>query len=235
MRRQVIFLTCFPVSLTALTVGKVCPLLGSMKKDSPSCLACGGYKLYGRKVCTNHFIDYGVLYRVVLESIQKRAAAFQEETEKLTDEIVKKVNDNTKYQMKEKNLSSFRRRLKELETIQDDLFEDKALCKISPGQYQRLWEKYQKEQVILLEKINRLQADLKQAEENGAWSLDEVQRAIKSAMNIQELTPKLLSFWIERIEIGQGTYEKTEISRRKLQEIHIFFRFAQEENTACFL
>ena len=35
---------------------------GSRKKGSAYNLVCGGYKLFGSGKCTNHFIDYDVLY-----------------------------------------------------------------------------------------------------------------------------------------------------------------------------
>ena len=41
--------------------GRNMSTVGTRKKGARANLACGGYKLYGSKECTNHFIDYDVL------------------------------------------------------------------------------------------------------------------------------------------------------------------------------
>ena len=51
---------------------------------------------------------------------------------------------------------------------------------------------------------------------------------IRRYQDIDELTPSLLFELIERIEVGQGTYEKTEKGRVKRQKIVIYFRFLPE-------
>ena len=43
--------------------------------------------------------------------------------------------------------------------------------------------------------------------------------------DVEELTPSLLFELIERIEVGQGTYEKTEKGKVKRQKVIIHFRF----------
>ena len=42
----------------------------------------------------------------------------------------------------------------------------------------------------------------------------------------KELTAELLFRLIDRIEIGQGVYEKTEQGRKKAQTVQIYFRFS---------
>ena len=41
------------------------------KKGSPADLACGGYKLRGSRECSNHFIDYNHLCRIVLDTVSE--------------------------------------------------------------------------------------------------------------------------------------------------------------------
>ena len=51
---------------------------------------------------------------------------------------------------------------------------------------------------------------------------------IRQYKDIDELTPPLLFELIGRIEVGQGTYEKTERGRAKRQKLSISFRFLPE-------
>ena len=51
---------------------------------------------------------------------------------------------------------------------------------------------------------------------------------IRQYTDVAELTPSLLFELIERIEVGQGTYEKADKGRVKRQKIVIYFRFLPE-------
>ena len=51
---------------------------------------------------------------------------------------------------------------------------------------------------------------------------------IRQYTDVAELTPSLLFELMERIEVGQGTYEKTDKGRVKRQKIVIYFRFLSE-------
>ena len=59
-------------------------------------------------------------------------------------------------------------------------------------------------------------------------SSDLLRAIIRRYQDIDELTPPLLFELIERIEVGQGTYEKAEKGRVKRQKIVIHFRFLSD-------
>jgi hypothetical protein len=51
--------------------GRNMSTVSTRKKGSPANLACGGYKLRGGRECSNHFIDYNHLYRIVLDTVRE--------------------------------------------------------------------------------------------------------------------------------------------------------------------
>ena len=57
---------------------------------------------------------------------------------------------------------------------------------------------------------------------------DRLRAIIRRYTDIEELTPPLLFELIERIEVGQGAYEKAAKGRVKRQKIAIRFRFLPE-------
>uniref|UniRef100_UPI000ACE60D5 hypothetical protein n=1 Tax=Clostridium sp. NkU-1 TaxID=1095009 RepID=UPI000ACE60D5 len=54
-----------------------------MGKTGTRKLVCGGYKLYGKRECTNHFVDYELLYKVVLQEIRGLLTFTEGEKEEL--------------------------------------------------------------------------------------------------------------------------------------------------------
>ena len=79
---------------------------GSRKKEAAYNLACGRYKLYGSKECSNHFIDYDLIYNFVLSEAREMLALSENEKkpaleheqkiggiDELTPELVKKLID----------------------------------------------------------------------------------------------------------------------------------------------
>jgi site-specific DNA recombinase len=51
--------------------GRNMSTVSTRKKGSPADLACGGYKLRGSRECSNHFIDYNHLCRIVLDTVSE--------------------------------------------------------------------------------------------------------------------------------------------------------------------
>ena len=78
---------------------------GTRKKGSPANLTCGGYKLYGAEECSNHFIDYNVLYEIVQASLREQLAISREERAAILEHAQKKqaASDGRQERAKESN------------------------------------------------------------------------------------------------------------------------------------
>ncbi|MBQ2774439.1 MAG: recombinase family protein [Clostridia bacterium] len=200
--------------------GKNMSTVVSNKKGATANLACGGYKLYGRAACTNHFIDYDTLYSIVLSAVRELTANINEQ------DILEKVlhRKNTSQDTVKQKSKDLQKRKNELDILIEKLYEDYASGLISDEQKNRLLEKYSVE----TERIDTQMATI-------AESVDEqpngkIRSCISDLIKTDKLNQDLLFRLIERIEVGQGEYFKIPNGRVKRQTVKIFFRCKKPEN-----
>ena len=116
--------------------------------------------------------------------------------------------------------------LKRTQRLVAQLYEDRMAGKIGEANFYPLLEKYEQKTAQLQAQMDALQPD---TDEDSLRQQQERLRAIiRRYQDIDELTPSLLFELIERIEVGQSAYEKTEKGRVKRQKIAIYFRFLPE-------
>lgn len=106
------------------------------------------------------------------------------------------------------------------------LYEDRLAGKIGETNFYPLLERYEQKTAELQRQIGAMETgdsadDLRAQQER-------LRAVIRRYQDIDELTPSLLFELIERIEVGQGTYEKTAEGKVKRQRISIQFRFLPE-------
>lgn len=202
--------------------GKSMSTVGTRKKDSPANLACGGYKLYGTSACTNHFIDYNVLYDIVLKSIQQQLALSKEDKEKLVLSIKKELDKSSKKENSKSELENLNKKSEEIDKKIEKIYEDNFNNKISAETFDKLLSKYENERKITSEKIKRIQESRKKENDN---SYLDFFKLVDEYTDIKELDQDLLFRLIDRIEVSQGYYTKTKKGKIKYQKISIFFRF----------
>ena len=198
---------------------------GTRKKGSPANLTCGGYKLYGADECSNHFIDYNVLYEIVQASLREQLAISREDRTAILKNAQKKQAASVGRQEQSKEISGIKKRLRELEGIIAKLYEDNAAGRLGDARMNKLLPKYEQEAETLEQRITTLQSE----KENPGPSLQEAQekldKLLRQITDVTELTPELLFKLIDHIEIGQGHYEKSEHGKVKRQTVKIFYRF----------
>lgn len=199
---------------------------GSRKRGSRYNLVCGGYKLYGSKECQNHFIDYDILYEVVLQELRELLG--------LSDEDRRIILDNLKKNAKSKSLSmddeavkEIEKREVELDRIIKRLYEDNMSGRLDDTRFYKLLSEYeaeQKENATRLSALKRSQSpetDEQAAYKNFFLLLDEI-------TCVNELTRELVGKVIDKIEVFQGTFENGKRSGRKHQTIRIYYKFIGE-------
>ncbi len=201
---------------------------GTRKKGSPANLVCGGYKLYGGDECSNHFIDYNVLYEIVLTSLREQLRISHEERASLLDNAQKRQLSIVKRQDNAKELGSIKKRLGELENIIGKLYEDNAAGRLSDARMNKLLPKYEKEAETLENRMTVIEATNDAPEQSKQASREKLDKLLRQITDIIELSPKLLFKLIDHIEVGQGCYEKGEHGKRKHQIVKIFYRFQTE-------
>lgn len=220
--------------------GRNMSTVGSRKKSSPINLCCGGYKLYGSSECTNHFIDYNVLYDIVLKALQERVNIKEEERNILAGELQHELS-RTKATVNNELINQLKKRGQELDGMIERLYEDNYQGKINDDRFQKLLDKYEGEAKQVNERLKAMSHDLIKNEELAAKkSYDQFLRLIEQYTNIETLEVDMLFKLIDRIEVEQGCYEQLDRGRVKCQKVKICFRFAtspviKEYNSGCLI
>lgn len=217
--------------------GRNMSAVGTRRKGSPANLACGGYKLHGGKECSNHFIDYNVLYDIVLQEVRDQANLTPTERDALYQELCTQLEAEMDDQGRKSELGKLRAENEKLDRIIEQLYDDNLNGKISEDRFYKLLQKYEKQGEELQRKINALDIpdDKEQESQKLKESFERLSRLLDRYEEIRELDADLLFELIDRIEIGQGWYEKTEQGRLKHQEIRIYFRFLTQAQAREFV
>ena len=198
---------------------------GTRKKGSPANLTCGGYKLYGAEECSNHFIDYNVLYEIVQASLREQLAIGREERAAVLENAQKKQPASAGRQEQSKEISSIKKRLRELEGIIAKLYEDNGAGRLSDSRMNKLLSKYEQEAETLEQRMAALQNENAAPEPSFQETREKLDKMLRQITDVTELTPKLLFKLVDHIEIGQGHYERGEHGKVKHQTVKIFYRF----------
>lgn len=198
---------------------------GTRKKGSPANLTCGGYKLYGAEECSNHFIDYNVLYEIVQASLREQLAISREERAAILEHAQKKQAASAGRQERAKESNGIKKRLRELEAILAKLYEDNGAGRLSDSRMNKLLSKYAQEAETLEQRLAALQNENAAPEPSLQEAREKLDKLLRQITDVTELTPKLLFKLIDHIEIGQGHYERGEHGKVKHQTVKIFYRF----------
>ena len=205
--------------------GKNMSATGTRKRGSPANLTCGGYKLYGADQCSNHFIDYNVLYEIVLTSLKEQLCISRGERAAILDNAQKHPLFIVKQQDHRKELGSIKKRLRELEKIIGKLYEDNAAGRLNNARMNKLLPKYEQEAEALENRMDAIEVEKAAPVPLEQTSREKLDKLLCQFTDVTELTPKLLFKLIDHIEIGQGHYEKGAHGRAKHQTVKIFYRF----------
>ena len=205
--------------------GKNMSTTGTRKKGAVANLVCGGYKLYGSKECTNHFIDYETLYNIVLEELKKHICLTEEEKRSILKELQDNLNEEKDTDNCSKLIGEYKVSIDNIDNIICHLYEDNVNGKISDMRFTNLLNVYENQQIEMKNKIQELENKERTKEDSKKESYKKFFELIEEFDDISELTSELLYKVIDHIEISQGHYEKTENGKIKKQNIKIFYRF----------
>lgn len=198
----------------------------SRKKGSICNLACNTYKSYGAKQCSNHFIDYTVLYNIVKKALREQLILSEQDKSELFLELQQDLERKQNRKDGLSELEKLKQRSKELDGIIERLYDDNFKGIISITRFQKLLSKYETEAQEIDKKMDFLSKRLSQSEEqNSMKAYERFLELLRQYTDFEELTPKLLYDLIDRIEVAQGHYEKTEHGLVKYQQVKIYFRF----------
>lgn len=213
--------------------GRTMTTAPSRKKGATYNLCCGGYKTYGSGECSNHFIDYDLLYDTVLQELKRWLSLPDEDRETIVNELQQEEAQRQQQSNAgaAQSLARMEQRLQELSILLKKLYEDCAFNRISATMYEKLSADYESELSSLEQSIKQLQQSLK-PDTSGSDSYREFFALLDEMEELTTLTKPILRKFIDRIKVEQGEYIKGENGKRiKKQKVQIFYRFIGQIGT----
>lgn len=227
------FINIFSGIAKCADCGKNMSSVGTRKKGSTANLECGAYKLKGAKACTNHFIDYDVLYKIVLDTLKEQISLSEQDKKEILNEVLK---ENSKAQRQNKTvdeIEKLQKKIKQADSKIEKIYDDNFSGRLSNDNFNKLLEKYENESKLLSEKLKQCQknAKIQQSKSLEKQAYQKYFNLLNEYSDIKELNSELLFKLIERIDVYQGHYEKSGNKKIKCQKIKIYFRFIGKSET----
>lgn len=183
---------------------------------------CNNYGIYGKKACSQHWIEARDLHTVVLEDIRKHARMALKDDGKLAKRIAERISSQSKAEITNlmKEQKRLKARLAEIDKIFSQLYEDRATKKISDRNFTVMTEKYELEQTQLDEKIKQIEGSLSESQKSSDDTKSWI-KMIKQYDDTIELDAVMLNELIEKITISEPEI----IDGERIQTVNIYYKF----------
>lgn len=191
-------------------------------RNSKGVYRCQTAIRYGKDYCSSHYITFEQLYDVVLSDIQHHATLFEENADRYID-ILSKASETDK--VKEKNSlikeqDKAKKRIGELDTLLQKIYEDMVFGVISKERYMSMSENMEKELSALKARSNEISAALHE-NDNNRTNAEKFAELIENYIGITELDYELVHTLIEKIYI----HERENINGKAVVKVDIYYRF----------
>ena len=233
-RTQELLLKCRrinPINETAIFSGyAVCADCGSRMhisrtrgdcKTHPDCYICAGYR---RKIrdCTSHYIREETLKELVLAEIQKLLKLINDNPRSFKAMIGEKLSKENELDVQQTKikLSEIQKRIAEIDKYIQVLFEDKVRGNITQDIFANLSRKYTDEKIELNAEVEKL-LRAESTQKDLVKRINNFYAIVENFSEITELTPAIMSTFIDRIEVFEG--EKIPKTCMKSGKIKVFF------------
>ena len=186
---------------------------------------CYHYRRAGDTCSGLHYLRKEVLEELVLKDLQQLISAIHFDEKQLLEKLKSRfdIQEIKKQDSLRKQLSRFKKRSKELDTLIQKLYEKQLLDEISDERFRKLTDSYESEQVELNQQIVRLQEVLISQTESKE-NVDKFMQTIRRYTNLETLTTQLVNELIDKIIVHQPTGRGK--NRQVMIELH--YRFIGE-------
>jgi DNA invertase Pin-like site-specific DNA recombinase len=174
----------------------------------------------GKRTCTCHYISEVALTELVLESL-RQVLSFARGHER---EFAKLVMEQTEAEQKrgiaakKRQMAQKAKRVDELDTLFERLYEDSVSGKITEERFVKLSAKYEDEQAALKSELATWKEELA-AQEAKLGDVDKFMALVARFTDIQELTPAIANSFIDRIIV----HEPTKARGNRVQQVDIIY------------
>lgn len=183
---------------------------------------CGTYSKGGKDACSMHLIGEPVLIQIIKNDILRHAEQIALDEDAVRRDLLSRKAKEIDVELttKKHRLQECRNRLKELDTIIENLYEDKVLRRIPDDVFQRFFEKYENERKSLNEEVETSAVDLANMEQ-AEFDVTRWIEMIKEYVAYEDIDRKLLLALIDKIVVG----ERKEVDGKDMRDIHIIYNF----------
>ncbi len=191
-------------------------------RNSKGVYRCQTAIRYGREYCSSHYITFEQLYDVVLSDVQRHATLFEENSDKYID-ILSKASETDKIKERTslfKEQDKAKKRIGELDTLLQKIYEDMVFGVISKERYMSMSENMENELSVLKARSNEISAALQENDANRA-NAEKFAELIENYIGITELDYELVHTLIEKIYI----HERENIDGKAVVKVDIYYRF----------
>ena len=187
------------------------------------CYNCATYRTH--KKCSAHYIRAVVLEQLVLQNLQ-RVVAYAQDDE---DEFVRRIMENktalqrNEQEQAKRKLEKQERRINELDTIIQRLYEDRVVGTLSAERFAKLTEGYETEQAALKQSVEELRSVVAAADTQTV-NIKSFLRIVKKYTELTELPPALLREFVEKVVV----HAPDKSSGHRVQQIDVHYNFIGE-------
>lgn len=193
-----------------------------LKSGTRKFFRCSTYTQKGKDVCPMHCVDYDTVYQAVLTSVQEYAVLAVEDEKNLINQILKSNDEfkNKNLQRYEKTIRESQNRIKEIDGLLQNLYEDKISGEVTAELFKRMSQKYSTEQERLIADIGELETELSEYQRVEQDLTDWVKR-VKECLTIDSLTRAVVVELIDRVVVSE-IYDR---NGEKFIDINIAYKF----------
>lgn len=180
---------------------------------------CSSYRK-NSEVCSAHYIREKVVEQIVLESMQRILLNVQAFEKEFARKQMDCYTEDKKKQLaaKHRELSRAKKRIAEIDTLIQKIYEDNASGKLSDERYATLSLSYEKEQKTLKAAVPELQSFL-ETETDKTESLQRFIQKVKQITELKVLTPELIHEFVDKIVVYAPRY----LDGKRVQLLDIYY------------
>ena len=180
---------------------------------------CSSYRK-NSDVCSAHYIREKVVEQLVLESMQRIMLNVQIFEKEFARKQMACYTEEKKKQLaaKRRELEKAQKRIAEIDTLIQKIYEDNASGKLSDERYATLSTSYEAEQQMLKAAVPEMQAYL-ETETDKTVNLQQFIRKVKKITELKVLTPELIHEFVEKIVVYAPKY----LDGKRIQIVDIHY------------
>ena len=191
---------------------------GSYKREQ-AYFFCSSYRK-NSEVCSAHYIREKVVEQIVLESMQRILLNVQVFEKEFARKQMDCYTEDKKKLLaaKRRELGKVKKRIAEIDTLIQKIYEDNASGKLSDERYATLSLSYEEEQKTLKAAVPEMQAYL-EAETDKTESLQRFIQKVKQVTELKALTPELIHEFVDKIVVYAPRY----LDGKRVQLLDIYY------------